>query len=76
MSCKHCETVRRQQQELIDAHPGGKYPGMYATHFNDDMTSAVNAARWDPGPESGMRDCRCDCHMPARIGGRLPRLAS
>ncbi len=75
-SCNHCEKIRRDQQALIDAHPSDRYPGMYAAKREDAMTRALMDARWTGGTDGEMAECPCDCHTPARIAGRLPKLSA
>lgn len=76
-SCAHCEHLRREQRAALDEFGDGRYPGLYALVDRDDVNPMTRRIRegWSAGPSKPpVATCRCDCHVPARIAGLLPRL--
>lgn len=73
-SCAHCEHLRREQQAALDEFGDDRYPGLYASDYAHPMTKRVQQGWGNPPTKPPMATCRCDCHVPARISGLLPRL--
>ena len=90
MSCPHCETIRAQQRAFLDELgcadwndydrlPSGRpqrpldETGEPLADWNEPPWRKTLPS-WLPPSSPPMRDCPCDCHAVARIGGALPRL--
>ena len=74
-SCAHCEHIRAEQRVAVVEFGDDRYPGLYCTNqITDPMTARINRGWSAPPSKPPVATCRCDCHMPARIAGALPRL--
>lgn len=78
MACDHCEHIRGTQQAILNEHGNAQHHGLYIGSLRnpDPMTVAIDEADYSYGPalQATLANCECDCHVPARIVGKLPRL--
>lgn len=71
MNCTHCETGRRELREIAERHDVDVLPGWGQ---RPDVDADLAKRPFATVDQSALH-CDCECHVPARIVGKLPRLS-
>jgi hypothetical protein len=71
-TCSHCQQLRAKLEEIRDRHGLDAIPRWGENVAVDvDLTNELHPMIHST---AGAKRCACECHAPARIAGKLPRL--